>query len=344
METTRLGRTNLHVTRTAFGVLPIQRVPKAEAVRILHRAWDAGINFYDTARGYSDSEEKIGAAFAGSRRDRIFIATKTPAATRDGVLSDLETSLRMLQTDHVDILQLHNPGTLPAADAADSAYAGLLEARRQGKIRFLGITSHSLERALAATDSGLYDTVQFPINCLSDAKDLALIERCRAADAGLIAMKPLSGGLLTDARVGFAWFRQHPSVVPIWGVQRMAELEQFLELEAQPPTLDAACNAQIEHDRRTLAGGFCRACGYCLPCPAEIPVPMAARMPLLLRRMPWQQFVQPEWQEKMGRIRACTACGHCRTHCPYGLDAPALLQKALADYDQFCAEHAGDRA
>lgn len=340
METTRLGRTNLHVTRTAFGVLPLQRTAMAEAVRILHRACDAGINFYDTARAYSDSEEKLGHAFGDGRRARVILATKSGAATREGLLKDLETSLRLLRTDYVDLLQLHNPGTLPAPDDAESAYAGLLQARQEGKIRFLGITQHSLERALAAADSALYDTLQFPLNSISDAKDLGLIERCRARDLGLIAMKPLSGGLLTEARPVFAFFRQYPTVVPIWGIQHMHELEEFLALEAHPPVLDAELQGQLTRDREALAGDFCRACGYCLPCPAEIPIPMAARMSLLLRRMPHSQFMAPEWQEKMARIKECQACGHCTRHCPYGLDTPALLRKTLADYERFYTDNA----
>jgi predicted aldo/keto reductase-like oxidoreductase len=153
-------------------------------------------------------------------------------------------------------------------------------------------------------------------------------------------MKPLCGGLLTQASPAFAFLRQYPIVVPSWGIQRMAELEEILQLDANPPALDEVMRAQIDRDRRELAGSFCRACGYCLPCPAEIPIPMAARMSLLLRRMPYRQFLAPDWKEKMNRIRSCKNCGHCTKRCPYGLDTPALLRKTLADYDRFCANHA----
>lgn len=336
METTRLGRTGLMVTRTSFGVLPLQRVAKEEAVRILRRALDAGINFYDTARGYTDSEEKIGAAFADVR-PRVFIATKSPATTRDALLRDVEASLRHLRTDHVDILQLHNPDRLPDPEDDASALAGLRQAQREGKTRFIGLTNHSIERACQAADSGIYDTLQFPLTTLSDDKDLALIERCRRNDVGLIAMKPLSGGLLTDVRGVFAFFRQHPGVAPIYGIQTMGELEQFLALEADPPAMDDLLRARIEHDRRELGGAFCRACGYCLPCPAEIPIPMAARMQLLLRRLPPAQFQTPEWRQRMNRIHDCRDCGECRARCPYHLDPPAMMRAALADYEKFNA-------
>jgi aryl-alcohol dehydrogenase-like predicted oxidoreductase len=340
MHTTTLGRTGLTVTRTSFGVLPIQRVDMAEAGRILRRAYDAGITFYDTARAYTDSEEKIGAALADVRDD-IIIATKSGATTRKGVMADLETSLRNLRTDHVDILQLHNPGTLPDPNDPESSYAALIEARDKGMIRFLGITNHRRDRAAEAVASGLYDTLQFPLCMISSDEDLALIDACREANVGVIAMKALSGGLLTNARTAFAFLWQYANVVPIWGIQRMSELEEFLELDANPPALDSAMRAQIAADREALAEDFCRACGYCLPCPAEIPIPMAARMSLLLRRMPYQRLITDEWADKMDTIENCIECGHCKSHCPYGLDTPALLKRNLVDYRTFRAEHSG---
>ncbi|MFO7871190.1 MAG: aldo/keto reductase [Kiritimatiellia bacterium] len=334
MEKMRLGKTGLSISRTAFGVLPLQRTPMAEAVRILRRAYEAGITFYDTARAYTDSEEKLGNALSGVR-DSIVIATKSGATDRDGVLRDLETSLRNLKTDHVDILQLHNPGALPNPDDTGSSRAALAEAREQGLIRFAGITNHSRGRAAEAVSSGLYDTLQFPLSYLSSDEDLALIEQCRLADMGIIAMKPLSGGLLNNARASFAYLRQWENVVPIWGIQRMSELEEFIDLENNPPVLDDRLLEVISSDREELGSEFCRACGYCLPCPADIPIPMAARMSLLLRRMPYQKFLEAEWEERMSRIEKCTECGHCRDNCPYGLDTPALLKKNLADYREF---------
>ncbi len=339
MEKIRLGKTNLEVTRTAFGVLPLQRRTLADAIPILRRAYDAGINFYDTARGYTDSEEKIGAALSDVR-ENIIIATKSGASTKKGVLEHLETSLRNLKTDYIDILQLHNPGELPNPDDSESSYAGLIEARSKGMIRFFGITNHSRERAKEAVASNLYSTLQFPISHLSAENDLGLIDLCKKHDVGFIAMKPLSGGLLTNAKTAFGFFSQYKSVVPIWGIQHMKELEEILQLDANPPAIDENLLAEIEQDRKELAGDFCRGCGYCLPCPQQIPIPMAARMSLLLRRMPYEQFLSNEWNANMHRINDCIECGHCRDHCPYGLNTPDLLKRMLADYEQFYAEHA----
>ena len=337
MEMTTLGRTGLTVSRTGFGVLPIQRVDFETARTILRKAHAGGITFFDTARGYSDSEEKLGYALSDVR-DEIVIATKSSGALdRASLMERLAISLEKLRTDHVDILQLHNPSVLPDPDDPESLYAGLLEAREKGMTRFIGITNHKLDNAVAAARSGLYDTVQFPLSAISSDEDLQLVDVCREENVGLIAMKALSGGLLTNARLAFAALRRYANVVPIWGIQRESELDEFLALEANLPVLDDAMRAEIEEEKQALAGDFCRGCGYCLPCPAEIPIPMAARMSFLLRRAPSARFLTPEWQEKMHRIEDCQACGHCQDNCPYGLDTPALLAKMLEEHDQFLA-------
>jgi predicted aldo/keto reductase-like oxidoreductase len=340
MKTIRLGRTGLSVTRTGFGALPVQRLSLEEGARLLRRAYDAGINFFDTARGYTDSEEKIGRALA-EVRSTVFIATKSGGDDKATVLQHLETSLRQMKTDYVDILQLHNPRPLPDPADPNSAYAALVEARRQGKARFVGISNHSLSVARQAAESGLYDTIQFPLSAISSAAELRFVEECAARDVGVIAMKPLCGGILTNPALSFVVLRQFDNLVPIWGIQRERELDEILALEAHPPALDAAMRADIEKARKELAGDFCRACGYCLPCPANIPIPMAARMGYLLRRMPWQQFLSEEWRARMALIDQCQSCGHCREHCPYELDPPKMLRKMYDDYKSFCAEKEG---
>lgn len=339
MERIRLGRTGLTINRTAFGVLPLQRTPQDLAVRILRRAYEGGIDFYDTARGYSDSEEKIGLALSGIRQ-KIIIATKSGAGNRATLFEHCETSLRMLRTDYIDVYQLHNPSYVPLPGGQDGLYDGLLELKHQGKIRHIGITAHRLSNAEQAARSGLYDTVQFPLSYLSSDEDLGLSALCAQHGVGLIAMKALCGGLITNAPAAFAFLRGYGNVLPIWGIQHEHELEEFLRLQAQPPELDATLQAVIDADRQELSGSFCRGCGYCQPCPAGIPINMAARMSLLLRRAPWQQYVTAEWQAQMARIRDCKDCGHCRAHCPYGLDTPALLRAMLEDYEQFLVEHA----
>lgn len=336
MEQIRLGRTGLMVSRSGFGAIPIQRIGFAEAEYLLKKAYEAGINFFDTARGYSDSEEKIGRALSRVR-DKIIIATKSPAANRQGLLKDLETSLRNLKTDYIDVYQLHNPKEIPNPDDPEGIYAGLLEARQKGLVRFIGITNHRLPLARQAAASGLYDTMQFPLSSLSTSADLELVADCRQHDVGFIAMKGLAGGLITKAASTFAFLRQYDNVVPIWGIERESELDEFIALERNPPALDETLRQQIEKDRADLAGSFCRGCGYCLPCPAEIPIPTAARLSFLMKRSRYQRYLESDWQENMKRIESCLECGACASRCPYELDTPKLLKEQLRLYREFQA-------
>ncbi len=338
METIRLGKTGLHVTRTSFGALPIQRVDFECARKILRRAYEKGINYVDTARMYTDSEEKIGYAL-GDVREKMILSSKSHAKNGRELAEHLEISLRNMKTDYIDIHQFHLAKKVHAPGEPDGLYESMIKAKEQGKVRFIGITTHSVDVALDAAASGLYDTVQFPLNHLSSERDLSLIEVAKKHDLGVIAMKGMSGGLITKAVLPFAFLRQYSNVVPIWGIQHEWELEEFLALEANPPALDEALWGEIEKDRRELSGNFCRSCGYCLPCPAEIDIPQAARMMFLLRRMPWQTYVTSEWKAKMEKIRDCIHCDACKSRCPYGLDTPELLRRNLEDYEQFYAEH-----
>lgn len=336
MKKIKLGRTNLMVSKTAFGALPIQRANQKDAIIILRKAYDNGINFFDTARGYTDSEEKIGNALSDVRKN-IIIATKSPAKNKKTLLENIETSLVKLKTDYVDLLQLHNPKDFPNPEEKDGLYEGLLEAQRKGMIRFFGITNHRITAAMAAAESDLYDTIQFPLSSLSSKEDLKLIDICKKRNIGLIAMKALSGGLITNAASAFSFLRQFDNVVPIWGIQRESELDEFIALEKNPPLLDEAMLNIINKDRADLLGAFCRGCGYCLPCPKNIEIPMAARISLLLARAPYQHFIEDDWKKKMENIENCIECGHCKSQCPYELDIPELLKSELKKYREFCS-------
>ncbi|MDD3244411.1 MAG: aldo/keto reductase [Eubacteriales bacterium] len=339
MEHIRFGKTGLSVSRSGFGALPIQRLSKQDAVALLRQAYDGGITLYDTARGYSDSEEKLGAAFDPPMRKNIILATKSPSHTYEEVLADAETSLRTLRTDYLDILQLHNPPALPDTADPHSTYAALQRLKKEGKVRFIGLTNHRLSVARQALASGGYDMLQFPLSPLASEEEVQFIRDCAAADMPLLAMKALSGGLITNAATSFSFLRQFANVVPIWGMQRPQELENILDMERHPPVLDDAMWAAIAKDRQALMGSFCRGCGYCMPCPVEIPINMAARMSLLLRRSPYARYLEDDWKEKMERIEGCLHCGQCASRCPYHLDTPTLLREMLTDYRAFYAEN-----
>ena len=333
MEMIRLGRTELVVTKNGFGALPVQRVDMEEAARILRRAFEGGINYFDTARFYTDSEEKIGRAL-GDVRDRIIISTKTMATTVEGFWKDLNTSLSLLGTAYVDIYQFHNPAFCPKPGDGTGLYETMLEAKEKGMIRHIGFTNHRLAVAEEAVRSGLYETLQFPFSYLASEKEEALVRLCEEYDVGFICMKALAGGLITRSDVAYAYLAQYP-VAPIWGIQRMSELEEFLSYNDNPPTLSEERLAYIEEERRSLAGDFCRGCGYCMPCPVGIEINNCARMSLLLRRSPAELQLTPAVQEKMKKIEDCLECGQCKAKCPYGLDTPALLKKNLEDYKTF---------
>ncbi|MBQ8439618.1 MAG: aldo/keto reductase [Clostridia bacterium] len=333
MDTIRLGRTNLTVTKNGFGALPVQRADMEEACRILRRAYEGGINYFDTARIYTDSEEKIGRALCDVRKN-IIISTKTMSTSVDGFWKDLDTSLRLLQTDYVDIYQFHNPAFCPKPGDGTGLYEAMLEAREKGLIRYIGFTNHRLALAEEAVRSGLYDTLQFPFSYLASEKEVELVRLCEEKDVGFICMKALAGGLITRSDVAYAYLAQFP-VAPIWGIQRMNELEEFLSYQEAPPALTEERRAYIEKERMELVGDFCRGCGYCMPCPVGIEINNCARMSLLLRRSPTAGHLSPAGQEKMKKIEDCIGCGQCKAKCPYGLDTPALLRKNYEDYKTF---------
>lgn len=336
MDRVILGKTGLEVNKNGFGALPIQRITKKDAVYLLQKAFYNGINYFDTARAYSDSEEKIGAAFEYTR-DKIIISTKTMAQTADGFWKDLEESLSKMKTDYIDIYQFHNPAFCPKPGDESGLYDAALEAKKQGKIRHIGITNHRIAVAEEAIASGLYETLQFPFSYLAADADLKIVEKCKAAGMGFIAMKGLSGGLIHNSAAAYAYMAQpqFSHVAPIWGVQRESELDEFLSYQTCPPQLDEALLQEIEADKMQLSGDFCRGCGYCMPCPAGIEINNCARMSLMLRRAPQAGWLSEEWQEKMKKIEGCLHCGKCMEKCPYGLNTPELLAKNYEDYKTF---------
>ena len=336
MSTVTLGKTGITANKNGFGALPIQRISDEEAVNLLRRAYNNGITFFDTARWYTDSEHKIGLAFA-KMRDKIYIATKTGAQNAEDFRKDLETSLQELQTEYIDLYQFHNPAFCPKPDDGSGLYEAMLKAKEKGMVRHIGITNHRLNIAKEAIESGLYETLQFPFCYLATEKDLELVEACKKADMGFIAMKALSGGLITNSAAAYAYLAQFDNVLPIWGVQRESELDEFLSYIENPPVMTEEIRAVIEKDRAELLGEFCRGCGYCMPCPVGIEINNSARMSLMLRRAPSEAWLTPEWQEKMKRIENCLHCGKCKSKCPYGLDTPTLLEKNYEDYKEILA-------
>lgn len=335
MRNITLGKTGITTPQNAFGALPIQRVDLDTAVCLLRGAKDGGMTFFDTARAYSDSEEKVGAAFSGMR-DQVYIASKTQAKTPEKFWEDLHTTLTNLRTDYLDIYQLHCAPQCYAPGDGTGMYEAMVEAKKQGKIRHIGITAHLIGVAEEIVKSGLYETLQFPFSYLASEREIELVKSCEKAGMGFIAMKGLAGGLLTNSRACMAFMSQY-NALPIWGIQREEELAQWLSFFNEEVTMTEEIRVFIEEDRKDLLGDFCRGCGYCMPCTAGIQISQCARMSQLIRRAPSENFKGEFWQGEMAKIENCVDCGLCKSKCPYGLDTPNLLRKNLADYKEIIA-------
>lgn len=336
MREITLGSTGIITVQNAFGALPIQRVDEATAVRILRRAYEGGMRFFDTARAYSDSEEKLGKAFEGMR-DKIYIASKTMAKTPEEFWQQLDTTLKNLKTDYLDLYQFHCVNQCYAPADGTGMYECMLEAKAQGKIRHIGVTAHKLQIAFDCVKSGLYETMQFPFSYLSSEKEIALVQACKEANMGFIAMKGLAGGLIHDSKAAMAYMTRFDNVLPIWGIQKMSELEEWLVFMEETPVYDEKIADFVAKERKELAGDFCRGCGYCMPCPAGIMINQCARISLMLRRAPSAGWLAPDMQKEMEKIEHCLNCGKCKSKCPYELDTPELLKKNLADYRRVLA-------
>ncbi len=337
MKYVTLGKTGITVNKNGFGALPIQRISDDDAVALLRMAYDNGIRFFDTARFYTDSEHKIGLAFAGLR-EKIYIATKSMAQTGEEFNKQLATSLSELRTDYVDIMQFHNPAFCPKPGGADGLWQAMTEAVKAGKVRHIGITNHRIGVAEEALESGLYETLQYPFSYLAADKERELVEKCEKAGMGFLCMKGMAGGLIKSGRAAFAYLAQFQGALPIWGVQRKSELEEFLSCNTEDfeQELTPELQAIIDRDRAELSGGFCRSCGYCMPsCPKEISIKDCARMSLMLRRAPIPEYTTDYWKDVMRKSTECIECGACKAKCPYGLDVPTLLKENFEDYKKY---------
>lgn len=344
MNKVTLGRTGICVNEVAMGCLPIQRISKEDAVRLLRRAYDGGVQFFDTAHVYTDSEEKIGAAFDASMRKNIIIASKAQCNDYKSAMAQIDQSLRSMHTDYIDIYQWHNPSSIDGAENdPDSVYSALVEAKRQGKIRFIGITNHHLGRAQAAVKSGLYDTVQYPFSMLSTQEEVELTKLCRDNNVGFLAMKAMCGGLLEDGRAPFAFMHTLPHVLPLWGVQRETEIDQFLALAKEPPAFDEQMQREVVRIREENGNEFCRGCGYCMPCPQGINLPIVMRIEFFVKRNRPEKYLGQEYRAMVEKVDACIRCGACKSRCPYELDVPnRIVDQKDAYMELYRQFHAGE--
>lgn len=334
IKTLTFGKTGIKTPQNAFGALPIQRVNDETAVRILRKAYEGGMTFFDTARAYTDSEHKMGLALSDVR-DKITISTKTMGRTPEEIEKDLNTSLNELQTDYVDVYQLHFANVCYRPGDGTGVYEYLEKLKADGKIRHIGITTHRVGVAEEIVESGLYESLQYPFSYLVSQREHEMIKKAVASGMGFLAMKGLAGGLLTNSEACMAFMLQNEGVLPIWGIQKEEELDEWLAFMENPPTMTKEIEEFIENDRSQLLGNFCRGCGYCSPCPKDINISQCARISLMLRRAPEDYWLSEPMQKEMEKTKDCIECGACIKKCPYNLPIPTLLKENYKDYQTF---------
>ncbi|MBI4267466.1 MAG: aldo/keto reductase [Chloroflexi bacterium] len=321
MDKIRLGKTNLMVTRLGFGGIPIQRVTEDEAVAIVHKCLDLGINYFDTANAYTDSEVKIGKAIRG-RRDKIILATKSQGRTRQAVEPHLGQSLKALGTDYIDVYQMHNVSNerdFKTIFGPGGAMDFLKEMKKAGVIRHIGVSSHIMDWAQELVKTDCFETMLFALNFVAREAETDLLPLCRQHDVGFIAMKPLSGGVLSDITIPFKYLFQFPDVLSIPGIQKPHEIEEIVELLESGESLTASEEAEMARLQDELGKTFCRRCEYCQPCPEAIPISNVMTMKQIVQRMGKERLFSGMWAEAMDKAGGCTACGDCEGRCPYGL-------------------------
>ena len=334
-----LGMTGLEISEVGFGAIPIIRLGMEEAVKVLRRAYDRGITLYDTANMYLDSEEKIGRAFSGLRH-QVVLATKTIKRDRQGASADIDLSLHRMNTDYIDLFQFHQVSQekdYQTLVGPDGALEAVLQAREAGKLRHIGVTSHSLELALKLVKTGLFSTVQFPFNFIEEGPILELHPAARKREMGILAMKPFCGGMVQSARLCFKFLRQWPDVIPLPGFDAEDYVDEVVDLYSQENVVSPEDLTSLEECRKELGERFCRRCEYCQPCPQGVMITPAMIYPVIAHRM--SPAIGSNFSAKaMESVRNCIECGECLERCPYGLPIPEMLKEHLAMYDQHRAQ------
>lgn len=334
MEKIRLGKTDLQVSRLGFGGIPIQRLTENDAVAVVKRCLDLGITFLDTANAYTTSEERIGKAIAG-RRDGLVLATKSTSRKREGVEKHLNLSLVRLNVKYIDLYQFHGVSDFASLDmvlAADGPMAVVEKARDEGIVKHIGITSHQIDVAKEAVKSGKFETVMFPFNFVTSEAADELIPLAKQNDVGFIVMKPLSGGMIDNAKIAFKYLFQFPDIETIVGIEKVPEIEEIVRILEGPKTITATEKKEMQKLKEELGTKFCHRCDYCQPCTEGIMISTVMMYPSLARRLPPEHLFAGFWGQLMEKAADCTECGECEERCPYHLPIRELLAEYVKQY------------
>jgi len=332
MEQIRLGRTEMMVSRLGFGGIPIQRVSEDTAVAIIRKCLDLGITFLDTANAYTTSEERIGKAIKGRKREEVIIATKSTSRSREGVANHLKLSLEHLGIEYIDLYQFHQVGDSRSLEIVldpNGPMAVVEEAKKAGVVKHIGVTSHQIDVAKDLVKSDRFETIMFPFNFITSEPADELLPLCREHDVGFIAMKPLAGGMLDNVSIAFKYLFQFPNSVPIPGIEKIHEIEEIARVLDGPLEINEAERAEMQRLRDELGTRFCRRCDYCQPCTEAIPISTVMVSSSALKRLPPERLFTGMFADAVEKAANCNECGDCEERCPYHLPIREMLTEQV---------------
>ena len=335
MEYTNLGNTGLKVSRLGFGGIPIQRITQEEATALIHKLPEYGINYIDTARGYTVSEEYLGIAMEGIR-DKFVLATKSMARTREAMEKDIETSLKNLRTDHIDLYQVHNapPAQMKIVTGEGGALEALLEAKAAGKIGHIGITAHEIGTFEMGLEMDWVETIMFPYNFV-ELQAADLIRKCAEKGKGFICMKPLAGGAIENAPLAMRFIASNKDItVNIPGMANEDELKQNVAAACDPAPLSEDDLKEVQNIRDTLGNQFCRRCNYCQPCTMGINISFCFTINGYLTRYGLKDYAIGRYKGMAVEPNACIECGMCESRCPYHLPIIEMLKDVYSNFQK----------
>jgi len=340
MQTVRLGKTDLTVSQVGFGGIPIIPLSVEEGVAVVRHCFERGITFFDTANMYGDSEIKIGIALE-SVREQVVIATKTLERSAEGVAKHIAYSLNNLKTDYIDLYQLHSVSKEDDWDtvvAPGGALEAINQAKAEGKIKHIGFSSHDIALAIRICRTGLFSTIQIPFNFIENDPADELFPVARELDMGMIAMKPLGGGLLGRADLCFRFLQQYPFVVPDPGIQSAKEVDEIIALYDSPRALTSEDNREIEKLRSQLGKQFCHRCGYCMPCEQGVKIPEVMNFRSMTQRLS-PSIAIAFTKDAVETVENCSECGECLEKCPYNLAIPELIREHRTLFNTYVNQH-----